>query len=179
MPPEERPLTAEPIAHVPPLVGTEWVVDAFGCDPGRLRTLGVLRTLCDRALAELELHPVGPGLWHPFPEPGGVTGLYLLTESHLACHTYPEHGLATFNLYCCRPRPQWEWEQHLGQHLGATHVTVRTIPRGHALPSPLEGEGGERSEPGEGNSSNPSPHPQPLSLKGRGATDPTPTEEAR
>jgi len=33
----------------------------------------------------------------------GVTGLLLLTESHLACDTFPERGFASFNLYCCRP----------------------------------------------------------------------------
>jgi len=32
-----------------------------------------------------------------------VTGLLLLTESHLACDTFPERGFASFNLYCCRP----------------------------------------------------------------------------
>ena len=81
---------------------------------------------------------LGPGLWHRFPFPGGVTGLYLLTESHLACHTYPEHALATFNLYCCRPRPRWPWEQRLAEVLGAARVLVRCLPRG------VEPEGTER-----------------------------------
>ena len=59
-----------------------------------------------------------------------MTGLYLLAESHLACHTYPEHGLATFNLYCCRPRPDWPWAARLGDALGASDVRVRVIERG-------------------------------------------------
>jgi hypothetical protein len=45
-------------------------------------------------------------------------------------HTYPEHGLATFNLHCCRQRPRWLWEEALQQTLGATHVVVREIVRG-------------------------------------------------
>jgi S-adenosylmethionine decarboxylase len=69
-------------------------------------------------------------LWHQFPQPGGVTGLYLLSESHLACHTFPETRLATFNLYCCRARPPFEWEARLQAMLGATRVTVRTAVRG-------------------------------------------------
>jgi S-adenosylmethionine decarboxylase len=113
-----------------PPVGVEWVVEAFGCDPDRLRAANRLRRVCDGLLAELHLTPVGDPLWHCFPGPGGVTGLYLLAESHLACHTYPEHGLATFNLYCCRPRPRWPWESRLADAIGAARVLVREIPRG-------------------------------------------------
>jgi len=65
------------------------------------------------------------------PPPGaGLTGMYLLAESHLTCHTYPEHGVATFNLHCCRARPRWGWEAALRQALGATTVTVRELRRG-------------------------------------------------
>jgi S-adenosylmethionine decarboxylase len=113
-----------------PVVGVEWLVEAFDCDANRLRNLESLQTLCERALAELGLTSIGTGLWHSFPFPGGVTGLYLLTESHLACHTYPEHGLATFNLYCCRPRDRWPWEARLGEALKAKRVMVRSLPRG-------------------------------------------------
>jgi S-adenosylmethionine decarboxylase len=81
-------------------------------------------------LAELELHVIGGGLWHQFPGPGGLTGPYLLTESHLACHTYPEHGMATFNLHCCRARPRWRWEAAVGEALGAAEVVVREVRRG-------------------------------------------------
>jgi S-adenosylmethionine decarboxylase len=105
-------------------------VEAFGCDPDRLRSGVALRRLCDVLLVELKLTRVGEPLWHAFPGEGGVTGLYLLAESHLACHTYPEHGLATFNLYCCRPRPRWPWEARLADALAADRVQVREIPRG-------------------------------------------------
>jgi S-adenosylmethionine decarboxylase len=111
-------------------VGSEWLVDATGCDPGALRDPRALHQVCERVLADLELQVIGTGTWHQFPPPGGLTGLYLLTESHLACHTYPEIGLATFNLYCCRARPRWPWETALREALGATAVCVRVLPRG-------------------------------------------------
>ena len=86
-------------------VGTEWLVDAHGCSEGMLRDPAAVRRVCRKVIQELDLHVVGDGVCHQFPPPGGVTTLYLLTESHLACHTYPESGMATFNLYCCRSRP--------------------------------------------------------------------------
>ena len=111
-------------------VGTEWLIDAEGCDPDTLRDEPALRRLCAAIVADLDLRVVGEPAWHQFPWPGGVTGLFLLTESHLACHTYPEFGVATFNLYCCRARPAWPWQGRLREALGATTVTVRALPRG-------------------------------------------------
>jgi S-adenosylmethionine decarboxylase len=111
--------------------GREWIVDAHGCRPERLRDRPALVALLDRVVGELELHVVSRSV-HPFPAPGGITALYLLSESHLACHTYPETGLATFNLYCCRPRPAWPWAERLVELLGATRVEIRDVPRGGA-----------------------------------------------
>jgi S-adenosylmethionine decarboxylase len=59
-----------------------------------------------------------------------VTGLALLTESHLACHTYPEHNFATFNLYCCRERTEWNWAEKLTEFINAEQITVKRIERG-------------------------------------------------
>lgn len=111
-------------------LGIEWLVDAEGCSADLLRDVEAVRGVCEEVVADLGLRVVGKPLWHQFPDPGGVTGLYLLTESHLACHTFPETGRATFNLYCCRPRPPFEWEAKLQELLGATRVTVRTAVRG-------------------------------------------------
>jgi S-adenosylmethionine decarboxylase len=128
-------------------VGAEWLVDAEGCLPELLADARVLRRICEQIIADLDLRVIGEAVWHEFPLPGGVTGLFLLTESHLACHTYPESGIATFNLYCCRERPDWPWVERLKSSLGATHVTVRRATRGaaqpeiiHAFEKPLVGE---------------------------------------
>lgn len=113
-------------------VGTEWLVDAEHCSARALRDLERVRGLCDEIVRDLALQAVGESRWHQFPHPGGVTGLYLLTESHLACHTYPETGIATFNLYCCTPRSEWAWERRLKLVLGAARVRIRVVDRGTA-----------------------------------------------
>ena len=115
------------------IVGTEWLVEAAGCKPTTLRDERLLRELFDRIISDLGLKAIG-SVWHTFAGEGGVTGLVALTESHLACHTYPEYGTATFNLYCCKTRPEWSWEQHLTDALGATSVTVTKIERGEQNP---------------------------------------------
>src|SRR4051794_3869755 len=104
-------------------VGTEWLIEAIGCDADKLRDEGLGRWIFSIAIGELGLKPLG-SVWHKFPGEGGVTGLVALTESHLACHTYPEHRIATFNLYCCRDRPDWGWNEQLIAILDASAVTV-------------------------------------------------------
>src|SRR5215212_236361 len=111
------------------IVGTEWLVEAIGCDATTLRDESLLRDLLTRVISDLSLTSIGE-VWHKFPGESGVTGLIALTESHLACHTYPEHGTATFNLYCCRTRPEWNWESNLKVSLSASAVTLTKIERG-------------------------------------------------
>jgi S-adenosylmethionine decarboxylase len=111
-------------------LGTEWLVDARGCDAERLRDRGALEPLLQRIIQELDLHVVGAPAWHQFGGPGGLTALVLLTESHLALHTYPERRAATLNLYCCRPRAAFAWGDALRAALGAADVSVRVVDRG-------------------------------------------------
>ena len=110
--------------------GEAWVVDAHGCDPERLRSREALDSLFEALVADLGLRPLAPAAWHAFPGPGGLTGFLLLSESHLACHTFPETGFAALDLYCCRRLEDWPWEERLRALLGARAVTVRRIPRG-------------------------------------------------
>jgi S-adenosylmethionine decarboxylase len=110
-------------------LGTEWIIDATGCNVETLADLNQLKLIFDRIIQDLELHVLGEALWHQFPGTGGVSGLAMLSESHLTCHTYPEFGAASFNLYCCRNRKQWPWETALQELLGATEVKVTLLER--------------------------------------------------
>jgi S-adenosylmethionine decarboxylase len=111
-------------------LGTEWIVDAYGCDPASLRSSVALVRLFAQVVEEMSLHPTSDAVWHVFPGAGGITGVLLLSESHLTCHTFPERGFAALNLYSCRPAQEWPWAERLKTALGATRVSVRALPRG-------------------------------------------------
>lgn len=113
-------------------IGSEWLVEAGGCREEALRDPALLEALFSRIIADLGLQALHAPMFHLFPAPGGVTGFVMLTESHLAIHTWPEHGVATINLYCCRPRPEWPWRARLGEILGAGDVRVRVFDRAMA-----------------------------------------------
>jgi S-adenosylmethionine decarboxylase proenzyme len=82
--------------------GLHLTADLHGCagtSPAMVQP-GALRALCLAAVAQAGLQAVGE-LFHRFPAPGGVTGVVLLAESHLAVHTWPELGAVTLDVYVC------------------------------------------------------------------------------
>ena len=108
--------------------GCEWIVEAHECNPASLSDSAKLRALFAHLIEAMNLHPVGDACWHQFPG-GGITGLALLEESHIACHTFPEYRSLCLNVFCCRPRPEWDFEACLRRELGAGSVEVRRIER--------------------------------------------------
>ena len=111
--------------------GIEWVIDAQGCSAESLSSSVLLDELFQRIISEMRLRPVGPTQWHRFPSTGGITGLCLLAESHLACHTFPEFGSLCLNVFCCVPREGWEFAPALKSMFGATSVSVRSVTRSY------------------------------------------------
>jgi S-adenosylmethionine decarboxylase len=119
------------------VAGIEWVVDATGCDPALLRDAAVLDALFAAILDAARLTPVAPASWHRFPDPGGLTGVQVLAESHLACHTFPEHASLCLNVFCCVARPDWDLEAVVRRHVDARAIHVRRIERHYgAVPAP-------------------------------------------
>ena len=50
--------------------GTEWLVDAAGCDPRQLSDLRHLQDICAELVDALRLRVIGAPLWHQFPSLG-------------------------------------------------------------------------------------------------------------
>jgi S-adenosylmethionine decarboxylase len=109
--------------------GLEWIVEAHGCSSAALTDPEKLRALFADLVEAMALRPVGEAIWHQFPRTGGITGLCLLAESHLACHTFPEYESICLNVFCCHPRPDWDFASYLQRFFGATTVHVRRIER--------------------------------------------------
>ena len=82
--------------------GLHLTADLAGCKPALpvMHEPEALRGLCLQAVAAAGLQAVGE-LFHRFPAPGGVTGVVLLAESHLAVHTWPELEAVTLDVYVC------------------------------------------------------------------------------
>jgi S-adenosylmethionine decarboxylase len=86
--------------------GLHLTADLRGCSTElpAMTDPAALRSLCLGAVRDAALLPVGE-LFHTFPGSdgvkGGVTGVVLLAESHLAVHTWPELQSVTLDAYVC------------------------------------------------------------------------------
>lgn len=86
--------------------GLHLTADLYSCaaDSSLLIDAVALADLCRTATIASGLTLVAEK-WHTFPdyqgEPGGVTGMLLLAESHLAIHTWPERSGVTLDVYVC------------------------------------------------------------------------------
>ena len=122
--------------------GLHLTADLRGCAPALppMHEPAALRALCLAAVAAAGLQPVGE-LFHRFPAPGGVTGVVLLAESHLAVHTWPELGGVTLDVYVCNLNGDNSVRAAallaaLEAAFGATAAERHRLQRGGAVASP-------------------------------------------
>ena len=68
-------------------------------NPEPLKYINMLKPLLEKIIIDCNLHVVNQA-GHQF-EPFGVTYVYVLSESHLSIHTYPEKASAYMDIFCC------------------------------------------------------------------------------
>lgn len=65
-----------------------------------LKDAGILEQKCLQAVSDSKLTALHSH-FHCFENEGGVTGIIVLAESHLAVHTWPEKGYVTVDVFVC------------------------------------------------------------------------------
>jgi S-adenosylmethionine decarboxylase len=73
------------------------ILSTFRAGSDRLKDMDGCRELFDRLIARMGLTKTGE-VYHAF-DSGGYTAAICLTESHVSIHTWPEFGMATFDVF--------------------------------------------------------------------------------
>ncbi len=81
------------------VVGRHIIADLYGVAPDLISRRETVEAILDEVVREARLTEEGRA-YKQF-EPYGVTGVILLAESHLAIHTWPEHGLVNVDVFTC------------------------------------------------------------------------------
>lgn len=69
-------------------------------------------------------------VFHKF-SPQGVSGVVVISESHLAIHTWPELGYAAVDVFTCGERVNpWDACNYLAEMFGAQYVNATEVKRG-------------------------------------------------
>jgi S-adenosylmethionine decarboxylase proenzyme len=105
------------------------LLELHGCDPALLKDAAALRPIL------LDAVRAGHGtvvteIFHTF-SPHGVSGVIVISESHVAIHTWPEHGFAAVDIFSCSSAlDQVTIENCIRVGLRASRVTRRAFHRG-------------------------------------------------
>lgn len=85
--------------HLATNVGHHIVADLYFKDTAFLNRVETIRPLIEAGIRKVELTVLGKN-FHQF-SPQGATGIFLLSESHISFHSWPEHGLLCIDVFSC------------------------------------------------------------------------------
>lgn len=109
-------------------LGHHLLAEFTGCAPASLADLQGVTTAMLRA-AEAAGATIVTHSFHHF-SPHGVSGAVIIAESHLAIHTWPEHGFAAVDFFSCGAVDMDRGLALLEAAFGATGETRLLLERG-------------------------------------------------
>jgi len=80
-------------------IGHHYIVEASGCDPKIISSIEKVQQILVKA-AEISGAQVWSVSINRFP-PNGVSGIIVISESHISTHTWPEFGYGALDFYTC------------------------------------------------------------------------------
>jgi len=112
-------------------LGTHLLLDLAGAPFATLDDPAVVEAALVDTVAAMGAHVLGIHI-HRL-EPQGISGVVVITESHLTIHTWPERGEAAVDLFTCGdPERARAAVAALVERLGAGTSILREVSRGAA-----------------------------------------------
>lgn len=110
--------------------GKHIIIDGFECNSLHLNNIAFLENLCKKAALDAGME-ILHSYFHQF-QPQGITGVLVLSTSHLSIHTWPEEKYASFDIYTCGDSDLTAPVNLLLKELSAQKAMVYSIDRGVA-----------------------------------------------
>lgn len=110
-------------------LGRHVVAEVYGCRFEVLNDIKQVEDIMVNAALEAGAE-VREFVFHKF-SPQGVSGVVVISESHLAIHTWPELGYAAIDVFTCGEKVNpWDACNFLAEKFGADYVDASEIKRG-------------------------------------------------
>ncbi|MBD7943587.1 MULTISPECIES: adenosylmethionine decarboxylase [Psychrobacillus] len=109
-------------------MGRHIIAELWECDFDKLNDMQFIeQTFVDAALKSgAEVREVA---FHKFA-PQGVSGVVIISESHLTIHSFPEHGYASIDVYTCGDLDPSIAANYIADALNAGTRETLEMPRG-------------------------------------------------
>ncbi len=110
-------------------LGTHLLIEFYNCDKKALNDEKFIEKLFIKA-AQKAKATVVEQVFHKF-SPHGVSGVVVISESHLAVHTWPEYGYAAVDVFTCGTEiDPWIAQQVIREGLKSENSTAMEMKRG-------------------------------------------------
>lgn len=110
-------------------MGRQVIAEIYGCKFEILNDLKKVEEIMVNAALEAGAE-VREFVFHKF-SPQGVSGVVVISESHLAIHTWPELGYAAVDVFTCGDKVDpWNACNYLTTNFQAGHMTANEVKRG-------------------------------------------------
>ncbi len=111
-------------------LGRQILVDLYDCDTDCLNHVEVIKTILIEVADSINTNVIDSS-FHEF-SPCGVSGVLIISESHIAIHTWPELGFAAVDVFTCGDRLNPDLIQsEFGRRFGAKRSEKQIIYRGN------------------------------------------------
>ncbi len=113
-------------------LGRHLLLELNDCAPEALNDLDYLKDALLTAARESGATVLGES-FHRF-SPQGVSGVVIISESHMSIHTWPEYGYAAADIFTCGDTVQPEKAARIIiEKLGAGNPSINEIQRGPSV----------------------------------------------
>lgn len=110
-------------------LGRQILVEFYDCDREVLNNEALIREILIEG-ARRSRATVITDTFHSF-SPHGVSGVVVIAESHVAIHTWPEHGYAAVDIFTCGDTiDPWVIQRYLEERFKARSVSIMELKRG-------------------------------------------------
>lgn len=110
-------------------LGRHILAEIYGCDSAILNNKETIeKVMVESALKSgAEVREVA---FHKF-NPQGLSGVVIISESHLTIHTWPELNYAAVDIFTCGDKINpWDALNYLTNYLKASNMTATEVKRG-------------------------------------------------
>ncbi|MDK2896426.1 MAG: S-adenosylmethionine decarboxylase [Candidatus Atribacteria bacterium] len=123
-------------------IGTHLVLDGYSESEALLSNPNLVYQFLDTFPGEMGMTKVLPPFVFPHKgedhlEQEGISGIVIISESHISIHTFPLRKYLSLDIFSCKPFDVEKATEHLVQFFGLTSFSKQVLDRGFEYPKSL------------------------------------------
>ncbi len=120
------------------MFGPHLMLDCYGCDKKKLEDVNFISKFLDELPSSIGMTKIMPPYTFRYsglkPEDWGISGVVLIAESHISCHTFPDKGYVTIDIFSCKDFDVETTAEYIVSAFEAKRFEKNFLMRGREFP---------------------------------------------